>query len=166
MAGAARTFIVDTGSSISLIQPGVSSSEISDANVSPIGVTGANLGIEGEQEVEFSFRDWISRHKFYVCSLPTDADGLVGMDLLIKKNARLDIQKLIFEIRQDSKPTRRFLDKTSERTNHVAFTVFPPRDDQSKIRAGPIGINRCDKENSHDVAAGRNKYKGIGTMDG
>jgi hypothetical protein len=146
MAGAARTFIVDTGSSVSFIQPGVSSSGTSDANVSPIGVTGANLGIEGEQEVEFSFRDWIFRHTFYVCSLPTDADGLVGMNLLMKMNARLDIENLIFEIKQDSYPKRRFLDKISGRNNHVAFTVFPPRDDQSENRARPTRISRCDKQ--------------------
>jgi hypothetical protein len=45
VAGAARTFMLETGSSISLIQPGISSSEISETNVSPIDVTGANLGI-------------------------------------------------------------------------------------------------------------------------
>jgi uncharacterized protein YlaI len=68
------------------------------------------------------------------------------MDLLIKMNARLDIENLIFEIKQDSKPTGRFLDKTSERTNHTAFTVFPPRDDQSDNHARPTRINICDEE--------------------
>jgi hypothetical protein len=46
-----RKFILDTGASISLNQPYVSRNEIRDADVMPKGVTGANLYIEGSQEV-------------------------------------------------------------------------------------------------------------------
>ena len=40
ISGFHRVFIVDTGSSISLIQPRVHSSEVSTTNISPFGVTG------------------------------------------------------------------------------------------------------------------------------
>ena len=45
-----RVFIVDTGSSISLIQPRVYSSDVSPTNVSPFGVTGNQLEIQGHRK--------------------------------------------------------------------------------------------------------------------
>jgi hypothetical protein len=53
ISGTPRVFIVDTGSSISLIQSGVYISEGRPTNLSPFGVTGIDLEVEGTQEVEF-----------------------------------------------------------------------------------------------------------------
>ena len=52
ISGFHRVFIVDTGSSISLIQPRVYLSDISPTNISPFGVTGNQLEIQGTQEVK------------------------------------------------------------------------------------------------------------------
>lgn len=46
ISGFYRVFIVDTGSSISLIEPRVYSSEVGPANLSPFGVTGNELEIK------------------------------------------------------------------------------------------------------------------------
>ena len=51
--GISRAFIVDTGSSISLIQSGVCTKEVRPTNLSPFGVTGNEMQIMGVQEVEF-----------------------------------------------------------------------------------------------------------------
>jgi hypothetical protein len=48
VAGAPRLFILDTGSSISLIQPGAHHSKVTDAEVVPISVTGDKLAIAGQ----------------------------------------------------------------------------------------------------------------------
>ena len=49
ISGFRRVFIVDTGSSISFIQPRVYSSDVSPTNLSPFGVTGNQLEIQGTQ---------------------------------------------------------------------------------------------------------------------
>ena len=51
IGGRIRNVLVDTGSSISLIQLGVSSTEINRATVTPYGVTGEELRVQGEQVV-------------------------------------------------------------------------------------------------------------------
>jgi hypothetical protein len=49
-----REFIIDIGSSVSLIRPGVSSSEIKTTSVLPIGLTGDALQMQGGQEIKFA----------------------------------------------------------------------------------------------------------------
>jgi len=87
ISGIHRVFVLDTGSGISLIQPGVYSSEIKPTNLSPFGVTGKELEIQRIQEVTFHLNGRKFSHQFCVCSLPTDADGIIGMDFLAEKNA-------------------------------------------------------------------------------
>jgi hypothetical protein len=78
--------IVDTGSSISLIQPGVCSSEVKPASFAPFGVMGNEREIRGIQEVKFHLENRKFRHGFCVCRLPTDADGIIAMDFLSERN--------------------------------------------------------------------------------
>ena len=88
-----RVFVLDTCSGISLIQPGVYSSEVKPTNLSPFRVTGKELEIQGIQEVTFHLNGRKFSHQFCVCSLPTDADGIIGMDFLAEKNADLNLEK-------------------------------------------------------------------------
>jgi hypothetical protein len=53
MDGHTRTFLVDTGSSLSLIQPGISPVQLTRAEVTPYGVNGDQLNIKGEQNLRF-----------------------------------------------------------------------------------------------------------------
>jgi NurA-like 5'-3' nuclease len=46
IAGARREFVLDTGSAISLIQPGVYPTEVKPTILSPFGVTGKELEIK------------------------------------------------------------------------------------------------------------------------
>jgi hypothetical protein len=48
-------------------------------------VTGKQLEIQGIQEVTFHLNGREFSHQFCVCSLPTDADGIIGMDFLAEK---------------------------------------------------------------------------------
>jgi len=54
--GRPRIFLIDTGSSLSLIQPGVCSTPVEPARVSPYGVTGDELQVKGEQLVKFKIK--------------------------------------------------------------------------------------------------------------
>jgi hypothetical protein len=85
IAGTRREFVLDTGSGISLIQPGVYSAEVTPTNISPFGVTGKQLEIKGVQEVLFHLGGKTFSHQFCVCSLPTEADGIFGVDLAWKR---------------------------------------------------------------------------------
>ena len=51
--GEQRSLIIDTGSSISIPQPGVSRSEVTTTVINPCGVTGQVLDVKGRQSLSF-----------------------------------------------------------------------------------------------------------------
>jgi hypothetical protein len=90
IAGTRKDFVLDTGSGIPLIQPGVYPTEVKPSNVSPFGVTGKELEIKGVQDVPFYLGCNTFSHQICVCSLPTEADGILGVDFLAGKKADLN----------------------------------------------------------------------------
>ena len=63
--GRARRMIVDTGSNVSILQPGVSRIEIRDSTLKPFGVTGEVLSIKGQQRVSFELGGRKFVHQFW-----------------------------------------------------------------------------------------------------
>jgi hypothetical protein len=98
--GSHKPFIIDTGSNIFLVQPGIHPSKFRDTGMPPLGVTGDTLAMEGEQNVEIHLRNRNFRHKFYVCSLPTEADGILGTNILLKKDGCLDLDRQELRLNQ------------------------------------------------------------------
>jgi hypothetical protein len=94
IAGTQREFILDTGSGISLIQTGVYCTEEKPTNLSPFSVTGKELDIKGVQDVLIHLGGKKFSHQFCVCSLATEADGILGMDFFAGKKADLNLEKL------------------------------------------------------------------------
>jgi hypothetical protein len=92
MSGHERNLIVDTGSSISLVQPGICSSKLHPANITPFGVTGDGLNILGEQLLTLEVGEWRYRHRFCVCSLATQADSIICLDMLVSLRAQVDLE--------------------------------------------------------------------------
>jgi hypothetical protein len=92
IAGTQREFVLDTGSGISLIQPRVYPSELKPTNLCPFGVTGKELEIKGIQDVLFHLGGKRFSHQLCVCSLPTEADGILGVDFLAGKKADLNLE--------------------------------------------------------------------------
>ena len=88
--GVSRHLILGSGSSVSILQPGVSRSDVSIATVKPYGVTGEVLEIKGHQSVSFCLNGSEFRHSFLVCTLPTDAAGLLGTDFMEKVGAEIN----------------------------------------------------------------------------
>jgi hypothetical protein len=62
-------------------------------NLAPLRVTGNELEIVGVQDIELWCNNRKYCHPFCACSLPTDADGIIGMDFLAALNAKLDLER-------------------------------------------------------------------------
>ena len=128
IAGFYRVFIIDTGSSISLIQPQVSSSPVEPTRLAPFGVTGSELQIQGTQRVDFRVNDRKFIHQFCVCLLPTDADGIIGMDFLSARRAVVDLESRELRLLKCSDYKGEFESRRTcqnrEQDKRVALTVF------------------------------------------
>jgi hypothetical protein len=73
--GKTRRVILDTGSNVSILQPGVSRRDVRVTDTRPYGVTGAALDIRGQQHVSFVLGGKKFSHTFLVCpSLPNRTD--------------------------------------------------------------------------------------------
>jgi hypothetical protein len=72
------------------MQPGISGSVVQVTHIQPYGVTGEVLSIKGQQTVSFVVDGREFNHTFLVCSLPTDAAGLLGTDFLNKAGVSID----------------------------------------------------------------------------
>jgi hypothetical protein len=67
---------------------------VKPTTLSPFGVTGNSLNLVGTQEASFRLGHKQFRHLFYVCSLPSQAQGILGIDFMRKTKARLDLERL------------------------------------------------------------------------
>jgi len=79
---------LDTGSNVSILQPGISSSDVKVTDARPYGVTGEIL--EGRQTVLFRLNWREFKHTVLVCSLPTEA-AVIGTDLMTQTGAMISI---------------------------------------------------------------------------
>jgi hypothetical protein len=86
--GVSRRLILDTGSNVSILQPGVSQSEVKVTAIRPYGVTGEDLDVKGQKLVSF----WLGEHEFLVCTLPMEAAGLLGTDFLRKTGSEINLE--------------------------------------------------------------------------
>jgi hypothetical protein len=75
-----RDQIVDTSSSVSTVQPGVSERDVQKSDLEHYGVTGDVLDIKGQQSISTALNGSEFEHFFLVCPLPTSAAGLLGAD--------------------------------------------------------------------------------------
>jgi len=78
--GTEQILIVDSGSSCSLLQPGVAEVPLESTTFEPFGVTGNSLGILGEQQVLFQMGRVTFSHSFLVFKFPVSADGVMRLD--------------------------------------------------------------------------------------
>ena len=118
--GVSRRLIVDTGSNVSLLQPGVLKSDVRVTAVRPFRVTGESLDIKGHQSVSFRWNVCEINHSFLVCSLPTDAASLVGTDFMEKTDATINCRKVTLTSTNQAPQAHIAIP-----TGQLALTVFP-----------------------------------------
>ena len=90
--GEQRSLIIDTGSSMSILQPGVSRSEVTTTGIKPYGVTGKVLDVRRQQSLSFMLGGQEFHYSFFVYSLPTEAAGILGTDFLTESGAVIDVE--------------------------------------------------------------------------
>ena len=126
--GVNTEFIVDSGSDMSLIKPGICHGQVRPSRTTSFGVTGDELGIKGEQDVQFCIANWKYRHTFRVCSLPTNADRIIGIDFLAETSASLDIGQRVLRLRKramaNSGSSNRRPSRGNTNYDHNTLTVF------------------------------------------
>jgi len=83
---------IDTGSNVSILQPGMSKRDVSVTTTRPFGVTGEVLDIKGLQSVTFTLNGHEFTHTLPVCALPAEAAGLLGTDFFEKAAAVIDFE--------------------------------------------------------------------------
>jgi hypothetical protein len=157
IAGTQREFVLDTGSGISLIQAGVYPSEVKPTNLRPFCVTGKELQLKGVQEVLFSLGGMRLSHQFCVCSLPTEADGILGVDFLAGKKADLNLEKSQLRLLLGTERRNSFeIQRTRQvkgKTSHGALTVFLRRNgdcsrEEPVAKVGKVE-EKCYQESRH-----------------
>jgi hypothetical protein len=148
-----RSFTVDTGSNVSLIKADINHSRIMTTNLAPMGVTGNELEIVGVQDIEFWCNNRKYCHPFCVCSLPTDVDGIIGMDFLAAVNAKLDLERQQLRMLRcktfDHDPSNPRARGTSRMANCLALTVFSS-DGQENRKKAKTGIEAPRKQHSQN----------------
>jgi hypothetical protein len=87
-----RTIIIDSGSCCSILQPGTTDSSLHNTDRGPFGVTGDLLEVMGEQNITFFLDNVQYHHTFIVCELPTNASGILGIDFLKARKAKIDFE--------------------------------------------------------------------------
>jgi len=116
--GILRSLILDTGTIVSILHPGISSIDFKVTDARPYGVTGEVLDIKGRKTVSFRLNVREFKHTFLFCSLPTEAAGII---FLTQTGAMIDFDccKLLF-----NNNGRRPREHGDTHTGHSAITVF------------------------------------------
>ena len=117
----AKRLIIDTGSNVSILKPGVSCGEIKESLLKPFGVTGEALDVVGQQQLSFTLGGQRLNHPFLICPLPTETAVLLGMDFLEKSGAEISFKDRI--LTWSGKPEA-LKESPGTRMKHTALTVF------------------------------------------
>jgi hypothetical protein len=119
--GLRRTLIVDTGANVSILKPGVSSSDIEISTLKPFGVIGETLDVKDRQTVTSALGGKEFKHTFMVCQLHKDAAGLIGADFLEEAGAIISFESCELLIPHDRYDPRGREDAPEERTALAMF---------------------------------------------
>jgi hypothetical protein len=119
--GVLRRLILDTGSNVSMLQPGISGRDIRVTPKKPYGVTGEVLDIRGLQSVPLTLNGCEFTQEFLVCTLPTGAAGLLGTDFMESVGAGIDFECNKMSFASTGKVP---LASKEAKVKHTALTVF------------------------------------------
>ena len=117
-----RSLIVDTGSDVSILQPGISKASIRNTTLRPYGVSGETLDVKGQQTVSLRLGRRKFDHTFLVCPLPTEAAGLLGTDFLEGRGAHINFENGKVSLNDTAQDDRASDDELRQRRVLTVFT--------------------------------------------
>lgn len=89
-----RRVLVDTGADITLLNEPISGVCVDSAGGSTItGITGIQRPVDGKQTLTLRLGSSVVEHEVWIAPLKFGADGILGMDVLCKLAANIDISK-------------------------------------------------------------------------
>jgi len=80
--GKCHLVLVDSGDSLSVMKPGISSSELQATQTAARGITGNKLKATGTQYITFWEGKRNFKHEFLIVPLDVEFSGILGMDVL------------------------------------------------------------------------------------
>jgi len=89
--GDLHRFLIDSGASLSLVNPGVSRAEIKPTDLAAKGITGTKLKSMAAKEIEVKLGHRIHVHEFLVTPLDVEYSGVFGLDILRQMEAKVDL---------------------------------------------------------------------------
>jgi len=84
--------LVDSGTSLSVIKLGISSSELLPTQTAAKRITGKKLRITGTQIITFRVGSKTFEHEFLIAPLEVDYSGVLGVDVLKRMEAKVDLR--------------------------------------------------------------------------
>jgi len=148
--GVERSLIVDTGSDVSILQPGISNTSMRSTTLRPYGVTGETLDVKGRQTVSLGLVGWKFDHTFLVCPLPTEAAGLLGTAFLEERGAHINFENGEMSFNDAARDSRAHGDANREPRVLTIFT-------SGKEGHSPQPILRTEERDERDLNSPRNE---------
>ena len=103
MEGKIHLVLVDSGVSLSVMKPGISSSNVQPSLTAAEGITGKKLRVTGTQIITFRVGSKTFEHEFLVAPLEVNYRGILGVDILKKKmEAKVDLRTNTLFLRRSS----------------------------------------------------------------
>jgi hypothetical protein len=90
--GRCHLVLVDSGASLSVMKPGISSSELQPTQTADRGITGNKLKAAGTQNIIFRMGKKTFSHDFLIASLEVEYSGILGVDVLRRMEASVDLR--------------------------------------------------------------------------
>jgi hypothetical protein len=91
LEGIQRSFLIDTGATISLIKSGISLVKIAATNTTVRGLADKVFPLQGTQLIHFRMGGKVFEHKLYVGVPGGGEEGILGIDFLAAHEARVDL---------------------------------------------------------------------------
>jgi hypothetical protein len=82
--------LVDSGANLSVMKPGIGSSELLPTQTAAKGITGKKLRITGNQIITFCVGSKTFEHEFLIAPLEVDYGGILGVDILKRMEVRVN----------------------------------------------------------------------------
>ena len=90
--GKLHLVLVDSGASLSVMRPKVSNAELHPTQTAAKGITGNKLKITGNQVITFRVGSKTFEHEFLIAPLEVEYSGILGVDILKRMEARVDLR--------------------------------------------------------------------------